>query len=138
VSAGMGGMNMGPAAGGTAAGAGAGAGAGMGGMDMSGAALDLNDVKFDAFLANDRTLDDPEVVRVERNGRVLLRIINAAASTQFWIDLGALEGTLVAVDGVPVEPITDKRFPMAIAQRLDLVVDVPAGGAFPVLAQVGA
>jgi FtsP/CotA-like multicopper oxidase with cupredoxin domain len=132
VSGGMGGMNMGPAAGGTAAGA----GAGMGGMDMSGAALDLNDVKFDAFLANDRTLDDPEVVRVERNGRVLLRIINAAASTQFWIDLGALEGTLVAVDGVPVEPITDKRFPMAIAQRLDLVVDVPAGGAFPVLAQV--
>jgi FtsP/CotA-like multicopper oxidase with cupredoxin domain len=105
-------------------------------MDMGGVAPDLNDVKFDAFLANDRTLDDPEVVRVERGGRVLLRVINAAASSQFWIDLGTLTGTLVAVDGVPVEPITDKRFPMAIAQRLDLLVDVPAGGAYPILAQV--
>jgi FtsP/CotA-like multicopper oxidase with cupredoxin domain len=127
-SAGMGGMNMG--SGGTNA------GSGMAGMDMGGSAPDLNDVKFDAFLANDRTLDDPEVVRVERGGRVLLRIVNAAASTQFWIDLGTVRGTLVAVDGVPVEPIADQRFPIAIAQRLDLVVDVPAGGAFPVFAQV--
>jgi FtsP/CotA-like multicopper oxidase with cupredoxin domain len=50
--------------------------------------MDLNDVDFDAFLANDRTLTDPEVVRVGRGGRVHLRIINAASSSQFWIDLG--------------------------------------------------
>jgi FtsP/CotA-like multicopper oxidase with cupredoxin domain len=112
------------------------ASAGMGGMSASAMALDLNDVKFDAFLANDRTLDDPEVVGVERNGRVLLRIINAAASTQFWIDFGGQSGTLVAVDGVPVQPVAGTRFPMAIAQRLDLLVDVPAGSALPVLAQV--
>ena len=51
----------------------------------------LNDVEFDAYLANDRTLDDPEIVRVEAGARVRLRIINAAASTNFWLDLGALE-----------------------------------------------
>src|SRR5215471_9786885 len=33
---------------------------------------DLNDVKYDAFLANDRTLADPEVIKVEPGGRVLL------------------------------------------------------------------
>jgi FtsP/CotA-like multicopper oxidase with cupredoxin domain len=123
----------------TATKAGADMSGGMGGMDMGGGPgtmLDLNDVKFDAFLANDRTLDDPEVIRVERGGRVLLRIINAAASSQFWIDVGTLECTLVAVDGVPVQPLKQKRFPVAIAQRLDLIVDVPAGGAYPVLAQV--
>jgi hypothetical protein len=27
---------------------------------------DLNDVKYDAFLANDRTLADPDVVKVDR------------------------------------------------------------------------
>lgn len=43
-------------------------GSSMGAMDMSGA--DLNDVPYDALLANDRTLADPEVVRVERGGRV--------------------------------------------------------------------
>src|SRR5216684_2175045 len=37
------------------------------GMTMGGPAAkpDLNDVKYDAFLANDRTLGDPEVVKVE-------------------------------------------------------------------------
>ena len=33
---------------------------------------DLNDVDYDAYLANDRTLDDPDVIRVERNGEVRL------------------------------------------------------------------
>jgi hypothetical protein len=62
-------------------------------MPVAGAPhMDLNDVDFDAFLANDRTLTDPEVVRVERGGRVRLRIINGASSSQFWIDLGALTG----------------------------------------------
>jgi FtsP/CotA-like multicopper oxidase with cupredoxin domain len=105
------------------------------GMMMTMAA-DLNDVEYDAFLANDRTLDDPLVVRTERNGRVRLRLINGAASSGFWIDLGALNGTLVAVDGMPVMPVAGTRFPMSMAQRLDILVDVPAGAAFPVLAQV--
>jgi FtsP/CotA-like multicopper oxidase with cupredoxin domain len=107
---------------------------GMTGMNMP--AMDLNDVEYDAFLANDRTLADPLVVQVEPRGRVRLRLINGAASTAFWIDLGALTGTLVAVDGTPVEPISGSRFPMTMAQRLDLIVETPAGGAYPVTAQV--
>src|SRR5437660_1798834 len=35
----------------------------------------------------------------EPGGRVRLRLINGASSTQFWIDLGTLAGTVVAVDG---------------------------------------
>ena len=85
----------------------------------------LHDVEYDAFLANDRSLDDPQVQRVERGGRVRLRLINAAAATGFWIDLGGLEGRLVAVDGVAVEPITGHRFEFAIAQRLDIVLQLP-------------
>ena len=109
---------------------------GMGGNGMAmPMTMDLNDVEYDAFLANDRTLDDPLVVRVERSGRARLRIINGAASSAFWIELGELRGTLVAVDGNPVLPVAGSSFPIAIAQRLDLIVDVPAG-AFPVLAQV--
>jgi FtsP/CotA-like multicopper oxidase with cupredoxin domain len=113
-------------------------GRGMAGMDhggggMGGMAMDLNDVDYDAYLANDRTLADPEVVRVERGGRVRLRIINGAAATNFHIDLGTAEGTLVAVDGQPVAPIAGRRFPIAIAQRLDIRLTVPAGKALPVL-----
>src|SRR5713226_7696777 len=81
---------------------------GMGAMNMgSGMAMDLNDIDYEAFLANDRTLADPEIIRSERGGRIRLRLINAAAATQFWIDLGALSGNVVAVDGQPVRPVRD-------------------------------
>ena len=98
--------------------------------------MDLNDVHYDAFLANDRTLADPEVVRVERGGRIRLRIINGASSSQFWIDLGGLIGRVVATDGHPVHPVAGSRFPIAMAQRLDILIDLPGAGAFPILAQL--
>ncbi len=102
-------------------------------MSMDG--MDLNDVTYDAFLANDRTLVDPEVVRTERDGRVRIRIVNGAASTAFWIDLGPAAASLVAVDGNAVQPVIGSRFPIAQAQRLDLVLNVPAGAAIPVFAR---
>jgi FtsP/CotA-like multicopper oxidase with cupredoxin domain len=109
----------------------------MGAMNMgSGMAQDLNDIDYDAFLANDRTLDDPEVIRTEPGGRVKLRLINGASATQFWIDLGALSGTVVAVDGHPVREAPATRLPLAIAQRLDVLIDLPGNGAYPILAQV--
>jgi FtsP/CotA-like multicopper oxidase with cupredoxin domain len=105
----------------------------------------LNDVEFDAYLANDRTLEDPEVVTVEPGGNVRLRIINGAASTNFWIDLDSLEGDLIAVDGSPClgrridgEAIIlrGRRFPLAMSQRIDVVVKIPSdGGSYPILAQ---
>jgi FtsP/CotA-like multicopper oxidase with cupredoxin domain len=96
---------------------------------------DLNDVDYDAYLANERTLDDPEVVRVERSGEVRLRIINAGASSNFTIDLGNVEGSLVAVDGNPIVPLAGKRFPIAIAQRADILLRMPPdGSAVPILA----
>jgi FtsP/CotA-like multicopper oxidase with cupredoxin domain len=109
----------------------------IGAMNMgSGTAMDLNDIDYDAFLANDRTLADPEIVRTEAGGRVRLRMINGASSTQFWIDLGALSGTVIAADGHPVRPVRDTRFPLAVAQRLDVLIDLPGNGTYPIFAQV--
>lgn len=136
-----------------ASGSGAHAGMDMGGMDMGGmdmggmnhgvsrpgetpaGVMDLNDIEYDAYLANDRTLIDPEVVRVEKGGRVRLRIINGATATAFTIDTGALDATLVAVDGQDIEPAPGRAFPMTMGQRIDLRMRLPNdGGAFPVLA----
>jgi FtsP/CotA-like multicopper oxidase with cupredoxin domain len=106
-------------------------------MPMHAAGPDLNDVVFDAFLANERTLRDPEIVRVEPGGRVRLRLINGASSTNFVVDLGGLRGELIAVDGHPVVPVHGSRFPLAMAQRADVRVQLPPGrGAYPVLATV--
>jgi FtsP/CotA-like multicopper oxidase with cupredoxin domain len=104
--------------------------------NMPAGRMDLNDVSYDAFLANDRTLDDPEIVRVEKGQRVRLRIINAASATNFMIELGALSGSLTDVDGRPIVPVIGSRFPIAVAQRADVRVTLPAGeGAWPVLFQ---
>ena len=107
------------------------------GMAMGGAAAkpDLNDVKYDAFVANDRTLGDPDVVKVEPGGRVLLRVINASSMSGFHVDLGALDGELIAVDGFPIAPVVARRFPIAVAQRLEIRLAIPrAPAAHPVLA----
>jgi len=106
-------------------------------MDMSsmqGMAMDLNDYDWDAYLTNDRTLSDPDVVRVEKGGRVKLRVINGAAATVFWIDTGGLPARLVAVDGHAVQPLDGNRFGIAMGQRLDLELDLSGEGAWPVLA----
>ena len=109
---------------------------GMSGMNgMSGMQMDLNDIEFDAYLANDRTLDDPEIIRVAQGGKIRLRVINGSASTNFHIDLGSLQGTIAAVDGELVKPLTGRRFGLAMAQRIDILVDLPKNvGAWPILA----
>jgi FtsP/CotA-like multicopper oxidase with cupredoxin domain len=101
----------------------------------AGAKPDLNDVKYDAFLANDRTLADPEVIKVEPGGRVLLRIINSSSMSAYHIDLGPLDGELIAVDGFLVGPVRARSFPIAVAQRLDIRLAIPrAPASYPVLA----
>lgn len=107
-----------------------------GSMNHGTGGMDLNDVNYDAYLANDRTLADPLVVRTERRGRVRLRLINGATTTAFHIDLGALTGKVIAVDGNDIMPVTGSRFGMSMGQRLDILIDLPeGGGAFPILAE---
>ncbi len=103
-------------------------------MDMPGMAMELNDIDFDAYLANDRTLADPDVVQVEKGGRVRLRLINGATATNFTISAGGLPAALIAVDGQDVAPIVGTAFPISMGQRLDLRLRLPTQGAWPILA----
>lgn len=66
----------------------------MGMVDME---VDLDDYDWDAYLANDQTLLDPELVQGERGGRVRLQVINAASATVFWIDTGNPAGRVVGL-----------------------------------------
>ena len=108
---------------------------GMPNQGMAGMAMDLNDIEYDAYLANDRTLQDPDVHRVERGGTVRLRLINGATATAFWIDLGELAGEAIAVDGNPVAPVAGRQFPLGMGQRIDIRIRLPKSeGAWPILA----
>jgi FtsP/CotA-like multicopper oxidase with cupredoxin domain len=103
---------------------------------MPGMAMDINDIAYDAYLANDRALNDPEVFRVEPGGTVRLRLINGATATAFWVQLGELSGEAIAVDGNPIAPVAGGSFPLGMGQRIDIRVRLPrAEGAWPILAQ---
>jgi hypothetical protein len=75
-------------------------GGGMMGKMMKGGMMmgmtHANDVKYDAFLANDRTLDDPDVVTVEKGGSVRLRIINGGTATAFFISTPGLQSRFLS------------------------------------------
>jgi FtsP/CotA-like multicopper oxidase with cupredoxin domain len=94
------------------------------------------DVKYDALLANRRTLEDPPVFRVEADKTVLLRIIDGSSATNFFVGTGGLVAELTAVDGQAVSTLHGNFFQLATAQRIDLRVRIPEqGGVFPILAQ---
>lgn len=131
---GHGGMRSGGGMGGGMMGGGM-MGGGSRSMPMGMGGMDVNDIEYDAYLANDRTLDDPEIFRVERGGKVRLRLINGSTATAYTLDLGSLRGELVAVDGMPVRPQAGRRFPFAMGQRLDIRLSLPGeAGAWPILA----
>lgn len=97
---------------------------------------DIVEVDYDAFLLNYRTLEDPEIMHVKPGSKVRLRIINGASTTNFFVDLGKLQGDLIAVDGNRIQSLKDATFEVGVAQRIDIVLTIPKeGGAFPILAQ---
>src|SRR5579872_4997621 len=59
---------------------------------------DLVEVAYDAFLANSRTLADPDIIEVDPGSKVRLRIINGASATNFFISLDGRQGEAIAVD----------------------------------------
>lgn len=97
---------------------------------------DLNDVQYDALLTNYKTLKNPDVIKVKPGQTVRLRLINAASGTNVFIKTGDLKGTIIATDGQPIHPFPGTKFPLAVAQRLDVLVKIPdKDGAYPILAQ---
>ena len=55
---------------------------------------------YDAFLTNYRTLEDPEIVKVEPGKKVRLRIIERIERSNFFVRLGTLEGELILRMGI--------------------------------------
>eukprot|EP00040_Diaphanoeca_grandis_P030144 m.177718 g.177718 ORF g.177718 m.177718 type:complete len:567 (+) comp31907_c0_seq1:160-1860(+) len=100
---------------------------------------DTWDVGYRAHLANGRTASDPAIVLLEEGTHTLrVRIISAADTTNYRVDLGELVGTLIATDGQPCHPISKSVFWVAVAQRLDIAVELPNDrkGAYPIFAVV--
>ena len=88
----------------------------MGGMDLS-------DVGYDAFLINGKR--NSQLIEAVPGEKIRLRIINAAASTYFYVSLGDIPMTVVAADGKPIEPIQTQKLLMGMAETYDVLIRIP-------------
>ncbi|QJA06678.1 multicopper oxidase domain-containing protein [Thermosulfurimonas marina] len=89
--------------------------------------MDLSDIAYDHFLVN----GGPELSLPARPGeKIRLRIINAAAGTNFYVEFAGGPMTIVSADGQEVEPVKLKRFLIVIAETYDVIVTLPREGAF--------
>jgi len=86
-------------------------------------AMDVSDVYYDAFLANGKKED--AVPQFKAGEKVRLRIINGSASTYFWLQFAGGPLTVIASDGMDVEPIEVDRMMIAVAETYDVIVTIP-------------
>ncbi len=88
---------------------------------------EISDVAYDRFLINGRPDGS---IAAEPGQRIRLRLVNAGASTYFYVQFAGGPMTVVAADGVDVEPFAIDRLLISIAETYDVVVEVPQNGAF--------
>lgn len=99
----------------------------MGGMDLS-------DVGYDAFLINGKK--DSQLLVAHPGEKVRLRIINAAASSYFYVSLGQSPMKVISADGVDIEPIYTNEILMGMAETYDVLFTVPEHKNFELRATV--
>jgi FtsP/CotA-like multicopper oxidase with cupredoxin domain len=88
----------------------------MGGMDLS-------DVGYDAFLINGKR--DSQLLVAHPGERIRIRIINAGASSYFYVSLGQLPMQVISADGIDIEPLQAKELLMGMAETYDVLFTVP-------------
>ena len=67
--------------------------------------------------------------------RVRLRIINASAMTIFNVRLPGLPMTIVAADGLPVQPLEVDEFQMGVAETYDVIIEPKEDRAYAFVAE---
>ncbi len=98
---------------------------------------DIADIYYNAFLINGK--QQVEYPDFRPGEKVRLRIINGAASTQFWMTFGGVHPLLISADGLDVVPVKKNKNFIAIAESYDYIVTIPPSGKieFRITAQDG-
>ncbi|WP_416864243.1 MAG: multicopper oxidase domain-containing protein [Imperialibacter sp.] len=87
---------------------------------------DIADVYYNAFLTNGAK--EQEYPDLKPGQKVRVRMINASASTYYWLTFGGETPTLIASDGVDVVPVKRNKTLFAVAETYDFLVTVPENG----------
>jgi len=112
---------------------------GLGGMwgAMRMSPNDLSDVTGETYtyVINGHATSDNFNMVFNPGERVRLRIINAAAMTLFNVRMPGLPMTVVAADGLNVQPVETDEFQMGVAETYDVIVEPKEARAFAFVAE---
>ena len=86
-------------------------------------AMDVSDDFYEKFLLNGK----PETTeqQFKAGDKVALHVVNAGASSYFWLGYGGGKITVIGNDGNDLEPVEVDRLIIAPAETYDLVVTIP-------------
>ena len=86
-------------------------------------AMDVSDVFYDKFLLNGRPVFNAPDFKA--GDKIKLKVVNAGASSYFWIGYAGGKITVIGNDGNDMVPVEVDRLIIAPAETYDLVVTVP-------------
>jgi FtsP/CotA-like multicopper oxidase with cupredoxin domain len=86
-------------------------------------AMDVSDVYYDQVMINGKRFD--EQPQFKGGDKVRLHIVNGSSSTYFWLNYAGKDITVVANDGMDVEPVVVDRLIVGVAETYDVVVTIP-------------
>ncbi|WP_225975478.1 multicopper oxidase domain-containing protein [Panacibacter ginsenosidivorans] len=91
-------------------------------------AMDVSDVAYDKFFINGKV--NAEASAYKAGDSIRLHIINGSSSTYFWLQYAGGKMSVVANDGMDVEPVEVDRMIIAVAETYDVVVVIPEDKSF--------
>ncbi len=95
-------------------------------------AMDVSDVYYDQLFSNGKPVDvQPQH---KAGDKVRLRVVNGSSSTYFWLTYAGGKITVVANDGMDVEPVEVDRLIVGVAETYDVVVSLPSDSSYEFLA----
>jgi len=87
-------------------------------------AMDVSDVYYERFLINGFVKQEKK--EYKPGDKVRLRVINGSSSTYFWLNYSGGKITVVANDGMDVEPVEVDRLLIGVSETYDVIITVPA------------
>lgn len=91
-------------------------------------AMDISDIKYDKFFINGKENVEQQVYKAGETVR--LRIIDGSASTYFWVQFAGGQMTVVAADGLEVQPIKVDKLLLGVAETYDVLITIPKDGKY--------
>jgi CopA family copper-resistance protein len=86
-------------------------------------AMDVSDVYYNRFLSNGKP--ENNATEFKAGDKVKLKVVNAGASSYFWLGYAGGKITVIGNDGNDMVPVEVDRLIIAPAETYDLVVSIP-------------